>query len=133
MAILILLLLGSVLISKPRSSDSSAIVSNTGIHWHPELEIFVDGNKIEIPENKGIERAPHSPIHTHNDLPIIHLEFNGVVREDDIRLGKFFKVWDKEFRGFGTNVVMTVNREENTEFENYVMRHEDKIVLRYSN
>ena len=32
---------------------------------------------------------------------------------------------------FGTNVKMTVNGKENTEYENYAMQDKDKIELRY--
>jgi hypothetical protein len=125
-----LLLLGSVWWSRSLSSDDSTVVSRNGIHWHPELEIYVRGKKVEIPHNVGLTGV-HSPIHTHEDLPIIHLEFEGLVREDDVRLGRFFKVWGRDFMSFGTEVRMTVNGRENTELENYIMRHEDKIELRY--
>ena len=73
----------------------------------------------------------HRPIHTHDDLPLIHLEFSGMVRQQDITLGQFFKNWDKDMRSFGTNMNMTVNGEENTEYENYVMHDKDKIELRF--
>ncbi len=106
------------------------IISENGLHWHPELEIYVKGEKIEIPQNVGLVGV-HSPIHTHEDLPIIHLEFGGQVREDDTKLGEFFKVWRKDFMEFGETVTMTVNGEINTEFENYKMKDGDKIVLSY--
>lgn len=128
---IIVVLGGSSWWSRSMQSRNSQIISKTGIHWHPELEIYVEGEKIEIPQNMGIV-GEHGPVHTHEDLPIIHLEFPGLVRESDIRLGKFFEVWKKDFREFGPNVTMTVNGGENTEFGNYIMRHEDKIVLRYS-
>ena len=134
--VIVVLVGGSLWWSKSMQKNDTSnnkIVATRGLHWHPELEIYVDGEKIEIPQNKGIESLPHSPIHTHDDLPIIHLEFGSLVREDDLRLGKFFEVWGKDFRGFGANVTMTVNGAENAEFENYLMQDGDKIVLRYSN
>ena len=100
------------------------------MHWHPQLEIYVKGEKQEIPQNVGIG-AVHSPMHTHDDLPIIHLEYSGVVRNDDIMLGQFFKVWERDMNSFGSNMKMTVNGEESTEFGDYVMRDGDKIELRY--
>ena len=133
------LLIGSIYWSKSMQGSRSDIISKEGLHWHPELEIYVNGEKHEIPANIGIggrysaQPMGMSAIHTHEDLPIIHLEFSGLVRESDIRLGKFFEVWGKSFREFGPNVSMTVTGVENTEFENYIMQDGDKIVLRYSN
>ncbi len=108
------------------------IVSRSGFHWHSELAIYVKGERQEIPSNIGIG-AVHQPIHTHDDnnQGIIHLEFSGLVRKQDIFLGQFFKNWGKDMRSFGTNMNMTVNGQENTEYENYIMRDKDNIELRY--
>ena len=110
----------------------SDIVSQSSLHWHPELTIYVKGEKQEIPANIGIG-AVHQPVHTHDDSDkgIIHLEFQGLTRKQDIMLGQFFKNWGKDIRSFGANMKMTVNGEENTEYENYVMRDKDKIELHY--
>ncbi len=108
------------------------IVSRSGLHWHSELVIYVKGEKQEIPENIGIG-AIHQPIHTHDDSDqgIIHMEFQGLVGKQNIMLGQFFKNWDKNMRSFGANMKMTVNGKKNTEYENYVMRDNDKIELRF--
>ncbi len=129
-ALVIILLIGGVWWSKSLQSKDSNVLSRNGIHWHPELTIYVKGEKIEIPQNVGIG-AVHMPIHTHDDLPILHLEFQGLVRKQDITLGQFFRNWDKDINSFGTNVKMTINGVENTELENYVMQDKDKIELRY--
>ena len=117
--------------SQPKTPESD-IFSRSGFHWHPELTIYVKGEKQEIPVNIGLG-AVHQPVHTHDDSDkgIIHLEFQGLVRKQDIMLGQFFKNWGKDIRSFGTNIKMTVNGEENTEYENYVMRDKDKIELHY--
>ncbi|MDP3763314.1 MAG: hypothetical protein Q8Q92_01500 [bacterium] len=128
----VLLLTGSLWWSRNMQSSNPDIISRGGIHWHPELEIFVNGEKIDIPDNVGLV-GEHSPIHTHEDLPLIHLELGSVVRKDDIRLGKFFAVWRKDFMALGQSISMTVNGRENAELDNYVMHDGDKIVLRYSN
>ena len=82
----------------------------------------------------------HNPIHTHEDLPIIHMEFEGQVTEDDTRLENFFTVWGKEFsptrifdyeNGEEGSVRMFVNGKENTEFGAYRMRDGDRIEIRY--
>ena len=59
------------------------------------------------------------------------MEFQGLARKQDATLGQFFKNWDKDMQSFGTNMKMTVNGEENTEYENYVMGDKDKIELYY--
>lgn len=111
------------------TSDSSTLSIN-GLHWHPELEIYVKGVKQDIPNGLGLVGA-HKPMHTHDDVPIVHLEFPAKVTEDDTHLGKFFEVWGKDFREFGQTVAMTVNGEPNNELENYQMKDGDKIILNY--
>lgn len=132
--VLVVLALASVFVlPKPSGtvqSNDPDVVAVSGMHWHPRLEIFVKGEQVEIPQNIGIG-AVHQPMHTHDDLPVIHLEFGGVVRRDNVRLGRFFDIWGKDMRSFGSNIRMTVNGEQNTEYENYVMRDGDKIELRY--
>lgn len=115
------------------------IVSKQGLHWHPELSIEIKGQKQEIPANIGIGAA-HNPIHTHDANGQIHLEMQGLVKKDDLRLAQFFKVWGKQFNSTcildscnGTDgvVKMFVNGNENTEFENYQMNDKDKIEIKY--
>lgn len=125
--IALVIILGQIL---PDNTNDPNVISKNGIHWHPELIIYVNGVPQEIPENIGLGSI-HMPVHTHDDLPIIHLEFNGLVKEEDIMLAEFFKSWKKDINDFGTIEKMTVNGEENTEFGNYVMQHEDKIELWY--
>ena len=106
------------------------ILSRSGLHWHPELAIFVNGENQEIPANLGIG-AVHNPMHTHDSSGVIHLEFQGVIRKDDLKLGHFFEVWGKDFVEFGSSIKMIVNGEENAELQNYVMKDGDKVELRY--
>ncbi len=112
------------------NSQDSNIISMRGIHYHPKLSIFVKGEQIEIPQNIGLIGG-HQPMHTHDDVPIVHLEYPARVTKEDTRLGKFFEVWGKDFREFGQTVSMTVNGEPNSELENYQMKDGDKIVLNY--
>jgi len=127
------LLIGSVYLSRSLQTKDSNIISTRGIHWHPVVEIYVDGEKQVIPAELGLG-AKHEPIHTHTEDAadgVIHLEFDSLVRKSDTRLGNFFRIWDKDIRSFGDNLTMTVNGEDNTEFENYEMQDGDKIELRY--
>lgn len=126
----IILLAGASWWSKSLQSGNPDLVARDGIHWHPELTIFIKGEKQEIPANIGIG-AIHQPIHTHDATGVIHLEFDGVVHQSDITLGQFFRNWGKDLNSFGLNVKMTVNDVANTELGNYVMHDKDKIELRY--
>lgn len=124
--------------SAPPTTESD-IVARNGLHWHPQLTVTIKGKEETIPQNIGLG-AVHGPIHTHQDLPTIHLETQGRITKDDIRLGKFFQAWGKQFSSTcvldfcndsdGT-VSMTVNGQPNTEFDQYVMQDKDKIEIRY--
>ena len=129
-AVVIVLFAGAIWWSNSLSSGDPSIISRNGLHWHPQLEIYVKGEKMEIPHDIGLTGV-HSPIHTHEDLPLIHMEFDGLVRKEDTKLGNFFKVWGKDFMEFGSKVTMTVNGVENSELGNYLMKDGDRIVLRY--
>lgn len=129
---IIIIIVGLFIWSKMLESNNPDIVSRNGLHWHPALFIYIRGEKQEIPANLGLG-AVHQPIHTHEDASqgILHLEFEGVVRKKHIMLGEFFESWGKDIRSFGTNLTMTVNGVENTDYENYIMKDQDRIELHY--
>lgn len=135
---------GSIWWSKSLQKSDPEVITRSGLHWHPILEIYVKGEKQEFPPNIGVgtqyaSTPTYDPsmrmtaVHTHDDVDqgIIHLEFSGVVRKEDTKLGNFFKIWDKDFNSFGPDVKMSVNGQENTDLENYLMKDADKIELRY--
>ena len=141
-ALLILLAAGSVgwftwhIVNQPKIPESE-IISQKGIHWHPELTILIKGQKQEIPANIGIG-AVHKPMHTHDDMGVIHLEFSGLVKKEDVRLGNFFEIWSRKFNkdcifdkcsGAEGKLKMFVNDKENFDFEDYIMRDGDKIEI----
>jgi len=118
---------------------ASEIVSRSGLHRHAELRISIKGKTQDIPANIGIG-VVHYPIHTHDPNDVIHLEFNGLVTIDDLRLRNFFRAWGKRFdgncifqycNGPDGSVKMFVNGEENQEFGRYVMRDMDRIEITY--
>ncbi len=137
-----LLILGAVVVigglllwsQLAQQSDDSVLAQN-GLHWHPTLTIYMDGEPQEIPANIGLG-AVHAPMHTHDEDVgdgVVHLEFSGVVHKDDTRLGVFFTSWGKDIRGaFGTLESMKVNGVENTELENYALKEKDKVELYYA-
>ena len=139
---LALLIAGGFAWSMYLQSNGPTVISRNGIHWHPHIEIFVNGEKLDIPANIGV--GPQyaglptfdagmrmTAMHTHEDVPIIHLEFPGVVRKNDIMLGNFFRIWGRDMSSFGENMRMTVNGVANTEFDRYIMRDKDIIELHY--
>lgn len=122
----------------PISEDQ--IISRTGLHWHPRLDIYIKDEKQEIPANIGIAGPIHKELHTHEKDGVIHMEMEGLVTKDETRLGDFFKIWGKDFskaqifdkkNGEEGKVKMFVNGNENQNFEKYQMKDGDKIEIRY--
>ena len=115
----------------------SDIISRNGLHWHPHLTIEINGKTQEIPENVGM--VPRElPIHTHEKDGIIHLEFTGLVKKDDLKLGEFFRIWGETFNkdcifdkcsGPEGELLMLVDGKENNDFENYIMGDGDEIEI----
>lgn len=151
--VVVLLFVGGVWWSNSLEENDPSVLSRTGIHWHPTLAIYIDGEPVEIPSNVGLVGG-HAPIHTHNDETDLretggqvaeghkplHMEFSGTVRQNDARLGNFFDIWGKEFSSEcildkctteGGTITMLVNGEPNTEFENYHMKDGDRIEIFY--
>ena len=141
------------------SSGNNANAGNTNsnsipqqpIHWHPKLKIIINGEEQLIQPGIGINIGNSidydisgmrmSPTHTHESDGTIHLENNRPwMKPETLTLGYFFKVWGKEFssscifeycNGENGKLAMTVNGEPNNEFENYVMKDGDQIVIKY--
>lgn len=130
------------------------VVSESAIHWHPELAIFVKGQKQEIPANTGIgaqysksewydSMMSMTDVHTHDSSGTLHWEVmddKTPVTKDHVRLSVFFEIWGQPFNSqqiLGYNngpdgtVKMTVNGKSSTEFEKYEVRDKDKIEIRY--
>ncbi|MFL5768085.1 MAG: hypothetical protein ACJ758_09625 [Actinomycetota bacterium] len=66
-------------------------------HIHAHLDIYVDGNKVQVPPDIGIASTYSSPIHTHDptvtttsDAATIHVE---APTNEAYTLGQFFDVW----------------------------------------
>lgn len=144
MALIVLLAGGGVVwlarysANLPKTPESE-IIARSGIHWHPEISIYIKNQKQEIPANLGLGVVMQG-VHTHDSSGVIHVEKQGLVKKEDAALGKFFKIWGKQFNSncifescnseSGT-IKMLVNGQENTEFENYSMKDKDKIEIRY--
>ncbi len=131
-------------------SNQNDIISQSGIHWHPELSIIIKGEKQPIPANIGMgmqfagypqydSMMTMTNMHTHDASGQLHWEvMQGPVKEDDIRLNQFFNVWGKKFTSsciFDTcngpegRVIFKVNGKDNPDFENYLVKDKDKIEI----
>lgn len=141
-ALLAVLLGVSVWWSKSLSANDPSVISTSGLHWHPVLALYVKGEQLPIPENIGVGQQyagmptydagmKMTAMHTHEGDGTIHLEFPGTVRRKDLILGNFFAIWGHDMRSLGSNMRMTVNGVENTEYENYELQDGDNIVLTY--
>lgn len=110
-------------------------------HIHPALAITINGQKQEIPVNIGIETGAGSgclhPLHIHDASGTIHVESP---EPRDYTLGDFFAVWGKAFgpdqildskTDSSHKIRMTVNGQDNTEFDKLVMHDKDDIQIIY--
>jgi hypothetical protein len=68
----------------------------TTLHIHQHLDVFVDGREVTVPADVGINPAAGflSPIHTHDDSGIIHVESP---TDRVFTLGQVFDVWGVRF------------------------------------
>lgn len=137
------LAIGSKPEAMPRLSFEGSldeVVSQEGVHYHPELTIVIKGQKQEIPADIGIgsqykNNRFYDPmmnmtdIHTHDSSGTLHWEvMEGPTKKGHLRLGNFFEIWEKPFNA---NVKMLVNGEINQEFDNYLVKDEDRIEIIY--
>jgi hypothetical protein len=121
--------------------------SAEGLHWHPKLAIYVDGEKKQVPANVCITIVNvidtdvigmrMSPTHTHYEDDVIHME-QMKPNEETVTLGYFFKVWGKNFNqscvleycASDGRVEMFVNGDPNSELGDYKMKEGDEIEIR---
>lgn len=141
--IIVLILVGAYLIFQFgdfEPIDETEIISRSGIHWHPQMQIYIYDKPQTIPAGLGLTGRRHGSMHTHDRTGELHLETDGIVRQDDISVKEFFKIWGQQFNsecildscnGPDGQVHMLVNGQESFEFENYLMKDRDFIEIRY--
>lgn len=109
------------------------------MHFHPYLNIFIDGEEYQIPENTGIDtetcpQAMHMT-HTHDASGKIHVEGH---QEVDVPLEVFFDVWGVHFDETGIfdyrdgTIEMTVDGNVSTAYENLILADGQNIVISYT-
>jgi len=109
----------------------------TQFHIHPHLEIFINGQKQEIPANIGVRPTCMNSLHTHDNSGVIHIESP---EKRDFNLADFFAVWEKtynkeqilDFKVDADHVIrQTVNGKEVQDYENLILRDGNKIIIYY--
>lgn len=109
----------------------------TEYHIHPNLEIYINGERQPIPANVGITPTCMNSLHTHTPDGIIHVE---APEKRDFILGDFFAVWQRPFSseqlfdlttGETHRIRVTVNGTEVDTYENTVLRDLDTIAIYY--
>ena len=130
-----------IFVKGPRDADPSAkVLAKEGVHWHADLSITIKGEKQAIPADVGTGGAAAHPenLHTHDDSGTIHAEFPGVVRANELKIGKFFEIWGKTFdancifdkcTGAEGTLKFLVNGQPNTDYGEYSTRDGDKLEI----
>jgi len=130
--------------SKSNLNVNSSNLPETGVHWHPKLSIVIDGKNIKIPNDIGITPSRHFPMHTHEEGDgTIHIEnSNPRANANSMALGYLFNLWKKPFNSTcildkctnidGGELHMYVNDKENFDFENYVFKGEEKVLITFN-
>ncbi|MEV0148928.1 MULTISPECIES: hypothetical protein [unclassified Nonomuraea] len=60
-------------------------------HYHAHLSVFVDGEEVEVPADIGIVDEEMTPLHTHDDRGVIHVEPH--TKGESFTLGQVFQQW----------------------------------------
>lgn len=88
-------------------ADPSAAVAAAGlpmlgeeqlaVHYHAHLDVLVNGQKVPVPAGIGIDEARQkiSPLHTHDDTGVIHIES---AKDVPFTLGQLFAEWGQPLR-----------------------------------
>ena len=65
----------------------------TAEHYHPNLQIIIDGQQVQVPANIGVDPATGamSAVHTHETDGTIHIEADTV--GEVFTLGQLFTQW----------------------------------------
>jgi hypothetical protein len=103
-------------------------------HYHAHLRLVVDGQKVPIPEDLGLDVPDQviAPIHTHNATGVIHIEADQKGYRTDLQ--NVFDVWGVRFSarcigGYCGGVKMWVNGTESTKLGAYVLQPHDVITI----
>lgn len=126
-------------VSLPSYLDKCVISELPGYHSHPNVTIIINGVIYPIPAGLGIQGNCLKPLHTHEEVGIIHIEPD---ENRTFTLSDLFLIWgnwanDATYATFnstqifnhkagpGTNhqLTMTVNGTPDTSFQNHQFPH----------
>jgi hypothetical protein len=73
---------------------STSAMTAGGAHFHPHLDIRVDGKAVPVAANIGVDAATGtmSELHTHDASGIVHIE--SAAKDDRYALGQLFAQWN---------------------------------------
>lgn len=131
---------GAVLYQPPPAMAISGVECNRteqfNYHVHSHLDVFVDGNKQQIPDNVGRLSSCLFWLHTHTMDGIIHVE---APQTKEFTLGQFLDVWNQtsDSTGFfssiaGKNVTAYVDGDQfEGNYRNIPLESLEQIALVY--
>jgi hypothetical protein len=110
-----------------------------GYHVHAELFIYVNGKRITVPANFGIDPQGRfiAPVHTHDTTGIIHMES---AKPYPFTLGETFDIWGVKFSdsqlgayraGNGNVLQLWVNGKQVADPVDYKMKPHDVMIVGY--
>ncbi len=110
-----------------------------GYHVHAELFVYVNGKKLTVPANFGIDPQGRflAPVHTHDTTGIIHMES---AKPYPFTLGEAFDIWGVKFTdaqlggyqaGNGNVLQVWVNGKQVSDPVNYKMKPHDVMIAGY--
>ena len=124
--------------SQSKSTTSVPIDSMGMMHLHTHLTLVFDGKEAPVPAQIGIDQTlwdDHSidsygmtgmaPLHTHDTSGTIHVESYKI---KDYYLGQLLVIWGLNLSEY-KQVTLTVNGQPFTDYQNYVFKDGDKIIL----
>lgn len=142
-----IVLVGAVIYDEfapPPAPDNAQVVadfclgdhSNIGVHYHPIIEIVINGQQVTIPANTGINHDGCSMrgVHTHDSSGKIHIEMD---KKYNVPAESFFIIWGETFNenqildyvvDDNHEIVVTLDGERVNTYEDTVI--EDQEVLR---
>jgi hypothetical protein len=124
---------------RTRAGVSTMSSPTASLHIHPQLSVWVDGKRVGVPANIGIDprRPPGdmASLHTHTPDGVIHDEGQG-----NATLGQFFAVWGVPFSrdrlgpyraSGGRAVQMWVDGQPSRAFRALKLRDKQRIVVSF--
>ena len=75
-----------------------ASVEDYPLHWHAHVRIVDGPDEVIIPADVGLyPDSPHSPVHTHDESGVLHVEAQSLNDLPPYTLALFFSVWNQPF------------------------------------